>query len=168
MRRKEIKISDFKLNPIDIFKKGWLLLTAGNMDKYNMMTIGWGSIGTMWNKPFVQVVVRPSRYTYQFMNEFSTFTLTSFSKEYKKDLTLLGTKSGYDCDKLSETPLTSMKSKIVEAPSYEEAEMVIECKTIYIQEMDKDKFLVPEIEKNYNGKDYHRIYFGEILHIEGN
>ena len=166
MKRKEIKISEFNLNPIDVFGKDWLLLTAGNMDKSNMMTVGWGSLGTMWNKPFAQIVVRPSRYTYQFLSEFDTFTLTSFSKEYKKDLTLLGTKSGYDCDKLAETSLTPMNSKIVSAPSYEEANMVIECKTIYWQDMDKDNFLTPEIEKSYNGKDYHRIYFGEILYIE--
>lgn len=43
----------------------WLLLAAGSLSKqdHNFMTVGWGSFGVMWGKPFARVVVRPSRHT---------------------------------------------------------------------------------------------------------
>ena len=167
MERQKIEIDDFKVNPVNIFLKDWFLLTAGNMEKNNMMTIAWGSIGGMWKKPFVQVVVRPSRYTYNFLNEFETFTISRFSKEYKTDLGILGKQTGKDGDKLQYTSLNMEPAKAVKAPTYKEANLVIECRTIYSQDMDGSKFLDPEIEKNYGGRDYHRIFYGEILHIEG-
>ena len=34
---------------------------------------------------------------------------------------------------------------------------------MYWQDMNPANFLNPAIEKNYPLKDYHRIYFGEIL-----
>ena len=30
------------------FGKDWALVTAGNMENYNTMTIGWGGLGTLW------------------------------------------------------------------------------------------------------------------------
>jgi len=50
----------------------------------------------MWDKPFAMVVVRPTRYTFEFMNRYPDFTLTAFPQKYRKDLSLLGKKSGRD------------------------------------------------------------------------
>jgi len=38
---------------------------------------------------------------------------------------------------------------------------------IYWDDLDPAHFLLPEIERNYPQKDYHRIYFGEIVAIYG-
>ncbi len=56
-----IKLSDLNLNILHQFDKRWFLLTCGDFDakKYNTMTISWGSLGTIWDKPFAQVFVRP-------------------------------------------------------------------------------------------------------------
>ncbi len=67
------------------------------------MTVAWGYFGIMWNKPMAVVVVRPTRFTFEFMEKYDTFTLTAFDKKFKKDLNLLGTKSGRDGDKIAET-----------------------------------------------------------------
>ncbi len=130
------------------------------------MTVAWGSFGVMWNKPFVQVVVRPTRYTFEFMNNFDTFTLTAFPEKYRKALSLLGTKSGRDGDKISEAGLTPIAAKKVAAPAFAEADLIIECKKIYWQDFDPAHFLDAKIEKNYPKKDYHRVYFGEIILIQ--
>lgn len=29
----------------------WALVTSGASDNYNMMTVNWGGIGFLWNKP---------------------------------------------------------------------------------------------------------------------
>ena len=70
------------------------------------MTISWGSLGVMWGRPFVQVVVRPQRYTFEFMERYQTFTLCAFPRQYHQALSLLGTKSGRDGDKIAEAGLT--------------------------------------------------------------
>jgi flavin reductase (DIM6/NTAB) family NADH-FMN oxidoreductase RutF len=131
------------------------------------MTISWGSLGVMWNKPFVQVVVRPVRYTYEFIERFDTFTLCAFPRAYHKALSLLGTKSGRDGDKIAQAGLTPSAARCVAAPAYAEAKLVIECRKLYWQDIDPAHFLDAQLDRNYPQKDYHRIYFGEILAVDG-
>jgi len=169
MKRKEIKIYDFNTDIFNLWGKQWMLLTAGDIenDSFNCMTVAWGSIGVMWNKPFVQVVVRPTRFTNEFMEKFDAFTLSAFSEEYRKDLSHLGRVSGKDEKKLEKTALTVIPSIKIKCPSYAEAELVIECRKIYSTRFNPDEFIDPSIKENYPEKDYHIVYFGEILHIDG-
>jgi flavin reductase (DIM6/NTAB) family NADH-FMN oxidoreductase RutF len=162
---KELTTKQLKIKAVDLWLRRWLVLTSGTIDDFNSMTVGWGSIGGMWSKPFVQVVVRPGRYTFEFMEKYPTFTLCSFPETYRSALQVIGTKSGRDGDKITEAGLTVVASKVVDAPSYEEAELVLECKTMYWQDMEPAHFIDPTIEDSYPKKDYHRIYFGEILRI---
>ena len=127
------------------------------------MTVSWGSLGEMWNVPFAQVVVRPQRYTAQFIEKYPTFTLCAFSPKYRAALNLLGSKSGRDGDKIAESGLTLMAAAKVAAPVYEQAELAIECRKMYWQDLDPSHFLAPGIARNYPEKDYHRMYFGEVV-----
>jgi flavin reductase (DIM6/NTAB) family NADH-FMN oxidoreductase RutF len=165
----EIAINDFSLNPFHQFDEGWFLLTAGDLaaGQYNAMTVSWGGFGYIWNRPIVQVVVRPTRYTYQFMENHDSFTLCAFSEDHRDALSLLGSKSGRDGNKILESGLTPITSQKVAAPGYAEAELIIECRKIYWGDIDPQHFLVPDIQQNYQLKDYHRFYFGEILNISG-
>ena len=167
MMRIDIPIDQCGLNTLRLFDN-WLLLTAGDFaaHAYNTMTISWGSLGTMWNKPFVQVVVRPTRYTYSFMERYPTFTLTAFPSQFKDALDLLGSKSGRDGDKIKASGLTPVASNHVAAPNFAEAELVLECKKIYFDDYEPAHFLANYIQKNYTN-DFHRVYFGEILAIQG-
>ena len=45
---------------------------------------------------------------------------------------------------------------------FRDARLVMICRKIYIQDITPDKFLDPEMDKFYPGKDYHRMYVGEI------
>ena len=153
----------------DLFCNQWMLLTAGdfNSGRYNAMTIAWGSIGTIWNKPFVQVVVRPQRHTRKFMDEFDAFTVCAFRPAYRSALQLLGSKSGRDGNKIAESGLTPVAATSVGAPVFAEADLAIECRKVYWQDMDPKGFTNPAVAANYPAKDYHRIYFGEIVAICG-
>lgn len=166
---KEIPLEKFKIRALDQWDTNWFLLSCGDFTKgsYNSMTVAWGSIGIMWNIPIMMVVVRPTRYTFGFINEHPTFTLCGFPKKYRKALNLLGTKSGRDGDKISESGLTPTASEKIEAPTYEEANLSIECRKIYYQDFIPEQFLDERIEKQYPLKDYHRMVFGEILIIKG-
>jgi flavin reductase (DIM6/NTAB) family NADH-FMN oxidoreductase RutF len=169
MENKNIAIKDLVINPYQLFEDHWLLLTSGNYDEacYNTMTISWGSIGQIWSKMFVQVVVRPSRYTYQFINNYPTFTLSAFPSTYRKALALLGEKSGRDGDKIKISGLTPIPSHTVAAPGFTEANLILECEKMYWDDMQVDHFLNPSISTQYPEKDYHRIFYGEIKAIYG-
>ena len=80
---------------------------------------------------------------------------------------MCGTKSGKDIDKLKLSGFTPCASKFADSPSFEEAELVMECRKMYYGDFDPAKFLLPEIAKVYTSNDYHRMYLGEIIHIEG-
>jgi flavin reductase (DIM6/NTAB) family NADH-FMN oxidoreductase RutF len=169
MERKHIDPHQFIAQTFTLFDKKWFLLTSGVLkrNRFNCMTVSWGSMGIMWNKPFVMVVVRPTRYTYEFMNEFDSFTLCSFAGQFHSTLEMLGSKSGRDEDKVAASGLTPIPSQVVEAPSYEEAELAIECKKMYWQDYEPRQFLDPGIILEYPNKDFHRMFFGEILDISG-
>ena len=87
----EIAIHDFNPRIHDLWLKEWFLLTSGDYTKghYNTMTVAWGYFGVMWNKPVAVVVVRPTRYTFDFINQYDSFTLSAFGKNYKMELNLL-------------------------------------------------------------------------------
>lgn len=165
----KIPIKDFIAKPTDIWMNQWFLLTSGDYSKkhYNTMTVAWGYFGVMWSKPVAVVVVRPTRFTYEFINKYDTFTLSAFVNQFKPDLNLLGTKSGRDGDKIAETQLTVISSTQIDAPAFKEAELIIECKKIYWDDFKPENFLDPAIENKYSKNDYHRMYFGEILEIRG-
>lgn len=95
MARKLISFDDLLVRALHLWDKQWLLLTAGDFatGHSNTMTIGWGSLGTMWGRPFAQVVMRPVRYTFQFMERYDTFTLCAFAQDYRRALNLLGTRT---------------------------------------------------------------------------
>ncbi len=152
-----------------IWEHGWFLLTSGDFSagKYNTMTVSWGSFGCMWGKPFAQVVVRPHRYTFEFIEAYPTFTLCAFPRAHRKALNLLGAKSGREGDKIAESGLTPVAASLVPAPAFAEAELVIECRKLYWQDFDPTHFLDPELIKNYPRQDYHRTYYGEIVALRG-
>ncbi len=137
MERSSIELGDFAFDH-SIIEKRWLMLTAGEFapGKFNSMTISWGSVGQIWNKTFFQIVVRPSRYTRGFLESGDYFTLCVLPESRKPALSLLGSKSGRDGDKIKASGLTPIASSLVPTPGYAEAELIIECKKMYWQDID--------------------------------
>jgi flavin reductase (DIM6/NTAB) family NADH-FMN oxidoreductase RutF len=162
-----IAVDKLSLPPVQAWND-WLLLTAGDFaaKKYNAMTVGWGSMGVMWGKPFVQVVVRPTRHTHGFMQRCDTFTVCAFPAACRPALNILGTKSGRDGDKIAESGLTPVASRSVAAPSFKEAELVIECRKIYAAQFNPAHFIADFIAGNYTN-DYHWSYYGELVAVSG-
>ena len=160
---KKIDPEKLTVDAVALWDKRWFLLTSGTFDDFNMMTVSWGSIGCMWNKPFVQIVVRPQRYTFKYLEKSDSFTLCAFPEGYRPALNLLGSKSGKHGDKLSFTDLTVKKSTKVSSPSYKEANLILECRKIYYQDFNPKGFVDKRIQDNYPINDYHRVYYGEIL-----
>lgn len=169
MKLMEIPVERLLVRPHDIWANKWFVLTAGDYRsrRYNSMTVGWGAFGTMWGRPFAAIVVRPSRYTYCFAEQYESFTLCAFPEKFRAAVQLLGTKSGRECDKIAEAGLNPVAASKVAAPAFEEAELVVECRKIYYDDIEPRHFVDPTIQENYPQKDYHRMYFGEIVAARG-
>lgn len=171
MNLNSIPFEEFNCNPFRKWSKDWLLLTAGSFQEksFNSMTVGWGGFGAMWGHPLAMIVVRPQRHTIHFLENFNSFTLCSFPEELRGALSFCGSKSGRDvADKAAEAGLNAVSSEIVAAPSFREAELVIECRKSFVSDMKSSEFVPHEAAGQlYPQGDYHRIYFGEIMRIRG-
>jgi flavin reductase (DIM6/NTAB) family NADH-FMN oxidoreductase RutF len=164
MKRQKIDPSNLWVPFCSSWSEQGLLLTSGDhvSGKYNTMTVGWGGLGRMWKRPMAMVVVRPQRYTYQFMEQYPDFTLCHFPPEYSDALMFCGSYSGRDADKIGECGLIAIASAEVASPGFEQADLIVECRKMYFDDFEPEHFLAEFIEENYPAKDYHRIYLGEI------
>lgn len=168
MNRQTIAPHDLSLRLFELWDRKWFLLACGDFAgrRFNSMTVSWGAMGIMWNRPFAMIVVRPQRYTRGFLEQFDNFTLSAFPEQYKKQLDVLGTQSGREMDKINFAGLTAIASAQVSSPSFDEAELIVECRKMYFDDYEPRNFLAPGIARMYDG-DYHRMYFGEIVAAHG-
>lgn len=158
---KQIDIKALKENPVHLLDDRWGLLSAGDENAYNMMTVSWGMLGELWGKPVCAVFVRPQRHTYGFTEKGDKFTLSFFPDEMKKALAFCGSKSGRDTDKVKETGLSvGFDDGYI---TYEQAQLVICCKKLYAQDIDKSCFVDKSIiDSCYALDDYHKMYICQI------
>lgn len=159
---KEIKFSDVKENAVDLLASQWALVTAGNKDSFNTMTVSWGSIGELWGVDCATIYIRPQRYTDGFIDSNDYFTISFYPSELKNQIHgVCGSKSGRDVDKVAEAGITPAFDE--NAPYFEEAKLVLVCK-----KMAKSKFEPANLcddsiaDKWYPLNDYHNIYYGAI------
>ena len=160
---KEINIRDIRKSAAELISDGWGLVTAGNEEKFNTMTVSWGALGEIWGKDAAFVFIRPQRYTFEFIEREEIFTLAFFSEEYKDALKICGSKSGRDIDKIAATGLTPVFT--YGGVTFEEAEYTVICRKMASQFIDPSGFEDKDIEKNYPSGDYHKVYIGEILKV---
>jgi flavin reductase (DIM6/NTAB) family NADH-FMN oxidoreductase RutF len=163
MSFKELDPKLLQDNPFKIIDDDWMLVSAGDEKKFNTMTASWGGLGIMWFKNVSFVVVRPSRYTFEFMEQQDYYSLSFFEEDYRDVLSMCGSKSGRDIDKIKESGLTPAYDK--NAPYFDEAKLVMVCKKLYWQDMTPDNFLADFMHEKYPNGDYHRLYIGEITDL---
>lgn len=158
---KEIKAEELNKSPFQLIGKDWMLITAQSSSKVNTMTAGWGGFGVMFGKNVVYIVIRPQRYTKEFVDQSDTFSLTFFDEAYRKQLAYLGSVSGRDEDKIANSKLTISHDN--ETPYFQEGNLAIICKKIYAQDFKPECFVSGDLDKKiYPSKDYHSFYIAEV------
>jgi flavin reductase (DIM6/NTAB) family NADH-FMN oxidoreductase RutF len=160
----QVDIFTFSEKVFDMFKNEWMLITAGLPDNFNTMTAAWGSMGILWSKPIVNIYIRPQRYTFEFTERHSIFSLCFFGHEkYREALSFCGSKSGRKYNKPLETGLTPVVTPAGNI-AFQEARLVIDCLKLYSDDIKPDRFIDRDIDRSvYPSKDYHRFYIGEVL-----
>ncbi len=154
---------DFQVDSFRIFDRDWALLTAGTPNRFNSMTISWGGLGTLWGKPVATVYVKPVRYTHEFMESSEFFTVGFYPEKFRRALSVLGSLSGRDGDKVSKAGLTP---KMLEsAVTFEEAAETLVCRKIYRQDFDISAVPKEVAETYYSVEAPHTLYIGEVTEI---
>ncbi len=161
----EIKPQNIDVNAVKLFANDWMLLSAGKDTSMNMMTIAWGALGELWGKPIVTVYVSTDRYTYKFLEDNEYFTVTAFPEQFRDKLQYIGSVSGRDEDKVKGSGLTPEFTKLGN-PIYKEANLAIECKKIYAEQLKKE-LMTLEQRQWYDEKKLgvHMMYIGEIVNV---
>ena len=143
-----------------------LLLAATHPDgRTNVMTIGWGTIGVIWGRPILTVLVRPSRYTYQYIEASGEFTVNVPSPALTDFVRFCGSQSGRDHDKLARFEVRVTPGQRVRAATLDDCPLVYECRVVQQNDI-LPAALDPQIESGYYAQgDLHRVYYGEILGV---
>jgi flavin reductase (DIM6/NTAB) family NADH-FMN oxidoreductase RutF len=146
---------------MDQIKKGAFLTAKANA-RLNTMAIGWALVGFVWKKPILMVAVRDSRHTFGIIEKAADFTVSVPTTDVQEQVMYCGTKSGRDVDKYKECNLELADAQKVITPIIKTPGIHFECKIVHKAPMDP-KFLDKAYEGLYPQKDYHTLYFGEIL-----
>jgi flavin reductase (DIM6/NTAB) family NADH-FMN oxidoreductase RutF len=156
-------MNNLQFDPFEKFNSDWALLAAGPAANCNAMTISWGSMGTVWGKPVITVYVRPDRYTWQFLKDYDTFTVSFYPEAQRPALMKMGTLSGRDGDKAAESGLTP--KDLGGCVTFAEANQTFVCKKIYMNQLNRDA--VPEDARQIyqNGIEPHWLIMGEVTEV---
>ena len=159
---KDVDYISVAQDSINKIKEG-AFLTVKSGNGLNTMTIGWASFGVVWIKPIMMVAVRSSRHTFGIIEAAKDFTVTVPAGDMRKEIAFCGSNSGRDMDKFKLSNLETTGSRQVASPIIRTRGRHYECRIVYKSAMDPahldkeyDSFLYPD-------KEYHTLYFGEIL-----
>jgi flavin reductase (DIM6/NTAB) family NADH-FMN oxidoreductase RutF len=143
--------------------RGLLLGAYDARHKANLMTIGWGILGAVWGKPLWVVLVRPSRYTYRCIEESGCFSVNVPTPAMAEACALCGSASGRDTDKFKACGLAAGRASTVDAPIVMECPIVYECRVVHSNDVQSPRLAEDIRASAYQGGDFHRVYWGEIL-----
>lgn len=161
---KHVETKDLRDNFFEAIGKEWMLVTAGTKERFNTMTASWGGVGFLWGKPVAFIFIRPERYTFEFLENSDSFTLSFLGEENKGIHKVCGSKSGREVDKVKETglmPFASDSGNVL----FEQARLSLECRKLYSDMLKADGFIDKSLVERWYGEgvgNFHRMYVGEI------
>jgi flavin reductase (DIM6/NTAB) family NADH-FMN oxidoreductase RutF len=167
MKRTPLSLGELKLNLLDASFKRGALLCVGDAEHSNVMTISWGFTGVIWNQPMFVALVRPTRYSHEFLKTVKTFSVNFLSSRFSEQIAFCGTRTGRHVDKWQHCGFTRRSGQMIATPTIDEADLILECRIQHEQNLDPDGFMAKEIKSHYPINDYHTMYFGRIEYMEG-
>ncbi len=108
-----------------------VMVSCGDMDKSNILTIAWtGIINTIPPKTYISV--RPSRHSYNMIKESGEFVINLTPSKLIKQADYCGIFTGAKVDKFAKCNLTKENASEVACPIIGECPMSLECKVTEI------------------------------------
>lgn len=135
-------------------------LTAYNGETINTMTINWFYTGQMWNERSVIVVVRPTRFTNEILENADSYTLSIPFQTMKEELRICGTKSGREFDKSAVVGFS--KARKVNGFVVDGCDRYIECSISNVVQFDKKSLPTHIQDTVYKDGAPHIMYIGVV------
>lgn len=121
-----------------------VLVTSGNMEKSNILTVAWtGILNT--NPATVYISVRPERYSYNLIKESKEFAINLTTEKLAYATDWCGVRSGARYDKFKEMNLTKEKAQFINVPLIKESPVSIECKVIEEKNLGSHTMFIAEV-----------------------
>lgn len=92
------------IETLRVMERMGVFLASGN-NPPNLMTLGWGAIGYIWNKPVIITPVRYTRYTYDLIEKYHEFAISVPRKDLSDALLRCSQITGRNTDKFKELHL---------------------------------------------------------------
>lgn len=132
---------------ISTFPMPAAVISVGTGEDANLITLGY--VGKVCaDPPIVVVSIRPSRHSYQLIQNHGEFVINYPTIKQLKETDYCGTRSGRDVNKWKELNLTREEASIVKVPMIKEFPWNMECKIIKRIELGS-----------------HICYFGEVVAV---
>jgi len=161
--------ADFSVNAkqraalLSAVKTSGVFITAGQTTP-NIMSSHWGTVGTLWNRDVFVLPIRKSKMTHAIIDETKSFAISVPIKDMRNQIFLCDHLSGFDANKFEKLHLHPARARKIPAYTVAECGLFFECKVIYWADDMSPSQVDPELMREmYDGKDFHTLYFGQII-----
>lgn len=162
----KIDINNYNVNIFKTFKLDNAIAVFGSLENHNGLSIGWGTLGTLWSRNVATVYVKPTRYSFEFANSSDYFSIIWFDESiHKKAIKVFGTLSGRDVNKDDIVNLNPLE--LDNCTIYKEAKVIITLKKISSHSITKEEIFDKEVYDKYYSSDnlIHSEYIGEVIGV---
>lgn len=120
------------------------MVTCGNMENSNIITIGWtGILNTIPPKTYISV--RPTRHSYNIIKESREFVINLTPSQLVKEADYCGIYTGKKVDKFEKCKLTKSPATQVSCPVIEECPISIECRVTEVISLGSHDMFMADI-----------------------
>lgn len=156
-----------KLTLMTAIRTSGIFVTSG-LEKPNVMSTHWGTLGCMWNRDVFVLPVRASKLSHDLIGESKCFALSVPIKDMRNEIIQCDHLSGYFINKFEELHLHPRRAKRIPTYVLSECGLILECKVLFTADMTREQ-VDPQLRSEmYSCKDFHTTYFAEIVEVYDN
>lgn len=139
-----------------------VFVTTG-LENPNVMSTHWGTMGTLWNNSVFVLPVRPSKLSHDLIEQNKCFAISVPKKDMRNEIIQCDHLSGFFTNKFEALHLHPKRARSINTYILSECGLILECKVVFSADMTREQ-LDPELRAEmYSCKDFHTMYFGEIV-----
>lgn len=121
-----------------------VMVTCGDMEKSNIITIAWtGIINT--DPAMTYISVRKERYSHDIISQNKEFVINLVPRDLVKALDYSGVRSGKNEDKFEKLGLIKEKAENVKSPLIKQSPVCLECKVEKVIELGSHDMFIAKI-----------------------
>lgn len=141
-----------------------LFVTCGT-NPPNVMSTHWGAFGSFWNRRVFALPVRTSKMSHDIIEQNKSFAVCVPIKDMRDEIVMCDHLSGFFTNKFEELHLHPKKARTIDSYVLAECGLILECNVLFAADMVRDQVDKHLLEEMYSCKDFHTMYFGEVVDV---